>query len=120
MTNEKLSTGTVRNVIQEQIAKGGGVFCFSGSSASSSSSETSSAKVQQTSEGITIKFPGPQILGYYLEKTPPDESRYLTSGKSEGDISKDDMSVEEFIESCKQMMETLQQSRENVKGGTVL
>ncbi len=120
LTNEKLSTGTVRNVIQEQIAKGGGVFCFSGSSASSSSSETSSAKVQQTSEGITIKFPGPQILGYYLEKTPPDESRYLTSGKSEGDISKDDMSVEEFIESCKQMMETLQQSRENLKGGTVL
>ena len=113
-------SSTVRSVMEEQVAKGGGVFCFSGSSASSSSSETGSAKVQNTEKGLTIKFPGAQILGYYLEKTPPDESRYLTSGKSESDISKDDMSIEEFIESCKKMMETLQQSRENVKGGTIL
>ncbi len=110
----RLSTGesvssTVRSVMEEQVAKGGGVFCFSGSSASSSSSESSSAKVQNTNNGLTIKFPGAQILGYYLEKTPPDESRFLTERESQGDISKNDMSIEEFIELCKQMLETLHQ-----------
>ena len=96
---------TVRNVMHDQVAKGGGVFCFSGSSASSSSSESSSAKVQNTEKGLTIKFPGAQILGYYLEKTPPDESRYLTAEETQ----EDDISIEEFIESCKQMMETVHQ-----------
>ncbi len=104
LSNATSMSDTMRSVMDEHVARGGGVFCFSGSAASSSSSESSSAKVQNTEKGLTIKFPGAQILGYYLEKTPPDESRYLTTGDM-----KEDISIEEFIDSCKQMMETLHQ-----------
>lgn len=104
LSNATSMSDTMRSVMDEHVARGGGVFCFSGSAASSSSSESSSAKVQNTEKGLTIKFPGAQILGYYLEKTPPDESHYLTTGEM-----KEDISIEEFIDSCKQMMETLHQ-----------
>lgn len=105
LTNEESVSSTVRSAMQEQVSRGGGIFCFRGSSASSSSSESNSSKVQNTSKGVTIKFPGPQILGYYLEKTPADESRFLTTGSTEQDIS-----IEDFVTSCKQMIDAVYHS----------
>lgn len=102
LTNESSMSSTVRSAMQEQVSKGGGVFCFRGSSSSSKSSETHDSKVQNTSDGITIKFPGPQILGYYLEKTPADESKFLNDGKHS-----DDISIEDFVTTCKQMIDTI-------------
>ncbi len=95
-------SNVAREAIREQVSKGGGIFCFRASSASSSSSDNTGAKVQNTSNAVTIKFPGPQILGYYLEKTPTDESKFFVS-----DTAAEDISIEKFVMSCKQMMDNV-------------
>lgn len=102
LTNENAMSSTVRSAMQEQVSRGGGIFCFRGSSSSSTESSSHESKVQNTSKGLTIKFPGAQILGWYLEKTPKDESSFFTSGQQSGDIS-----IEDFITTCKQMMDSL-------------
>lgn len=52
----------------------GGIFCFSVSGSSSSSSASQSAYSAASNTGLTIKIPGPQILGWFMEYVAADES----------------------------------------------
>ncbi len=63
------------NSLSEQSSStAGGFLCFSASSASSSKS-TSESSYHGDHHGYTyIRIPGPQILGWFLQLTPPDNS----------------------------------------------
>ncbi|KAF7325505.1 ZnMc domain-containing protein [Mycena kentingensis (nom. inval.)] len=57
----------------------GGILCFSGSKSSSSSSSFSSSNFTQYSNGYIVRIPGPQILGYMMQKTDGDEATLMPS-----------------------------------------
>ncbi|MCI9073415.1 MAG: hypothetical protein HFH80_11575 [Lachnospiraceae bacterium] len=48
---------------------------------------------------MTVRFTAPQILGYYLQATPPDRSVHINS------TSDTDMSVIGFVSKFKEMIE---------------
>ncbi|KAF7303430.1 ZnMc domain-containing protein [Mycena indigotica] len=58
-------------------ASSGGFLCFSYSKSSSSSSSSESASFQAYSNGYIVKIPGPQILGYIIQKTDPDAATIM-------------------------------------------
>lgn len=63
-----------RKYMEENEARGGGVFGFRASSGSSSKSQSESAYFGSTSSYFYIRIPGPQILGWFLELTPADNA----------------------------------------------
>jgi hypothetical protein len=71
------SLDTMHSVLDSKSAAGGGFLCFSVSSSSSSHSESSSMATQSSDTVFSITIPGPQILGWFLELTPPDRSDLL-------------------------------------------
>ena len=88
--------------VESHASSGGGFLFFSGSKSSSSSSNTSCVSMQSSSQSITIRFDTPQIIGYYLECTPPDKSIYIDKiDKNEDDF----VAISEFVDSYKQVIE---------------
>jgi hypothetical protein len=69
---------TVHSVLDSKSAIGGGFLCFSASKSSASHSDTSSLKSKTEGEVVTINMPGPQILGWFLELTPKDNSTKMS------------------------------------------
>ena len=94
-----------RSAFEEHSSKGGGFFCFRGSSSTSDSGQKESSRINSNSKSITIRYPGPQILGYYLEVTPEDESAHLYPEGAE------DVSIDEFVKQCKEMLDEFNQQR---------
>lgn len=90
---------THKDVFQEHVSRGGGLFCFRGSSSSSSSDENSSACTKFNGKTMTIRFPGPQVLGYYLEFTPKDQSKPLFDAEAQQNVS-----IAQFVEDCRKML----------------
>lgn len=68
------SLSAVKSVVDSRSASGGGFLCFSSSSSSASHSENSKTSSKTEGNVITINMPGPQILGWFMEFTPPDNS----------------------------------------------
>ena len=64
-----------KKVFDSQSESSGGFLCFSHSSGSRSSSDSSSSSSTQTQDGIVVRIPGPQILGYVMQLTGQDQSR---------------------------------------------
>ncbi|KAH8832750.1 hypothetical protein DL96DRAFT_1551871 [Flagelloscypha sp. PMI_526] len=62
-----------------QSASAGGCLCFSYSKSSSSRSESRSSAFTAYNNGFEVKIPGPQIIGYIIEKTDTDRSTVLQS-----------------------------------------
>ncbi|KAI0050873.1 hypothetical protein FA95DRAFT_1676382 [Auriscalpium vulgare] len=67
----------------EKASASGGVLCFSFSHASHSEGDSSSVSMQEMSDGLVIKVPGPQILGYMMQVTPRDASHKYESANTE-------------------------------------
>ncbi|MDR2343901.1 MAG: hypothetical protein LBD86_05155 [Spirochaetaceae bacterium] len=101
-TSSSISDNHAR-AMESHTSRGGGCLCFSGSGSSSSSSSSSSVHTKSDSNSITIRFADPQILGYYLEATPPDASAFID------DMGKDAMAgyvtIIDFVQKCKEMLE---------------
>jgi hypothetical protein len=70
-------TDALHSVLDSRAAAGGGFLCFSASSSSASSSDHSALSSKSTGNVFTIQIPGPQILGWFLEFVPKDESNTL-------------------------------------------
>lgn len=87
-----------RSMIESHASKGGGFFCFQGSSSSSSSSNDEKTCANASAESVTIRIPGSQIIGYYMEITPEDRSSNLE------DTSNSPIFITDFINQCKQML----------------
>ena len=79
--------------VEDHSSSGGGFFIFGGNSSSSSSSSRNS---------ITVRFTSPQILGYYLEDTPADESVTLSEVRSG---NSDYISILDFIKNFQIMLD---------------
>ncbi|KAJ7235845.1 hypothetical protein C8J57DRAFT_1571489 [Mycena rebaudengoi] len=58
-------------------ASSGGFLCFSYSKSSSSNSTATASNFRAFSNGYIIKIPGPQILGYMIEKTDSDDAHLM-------------------------------------------
>lgn len=89
--------------VEDHSSKGGGFFIFGGSSSQSSSSSESSSSATSTSNSVTVRFTAPQILGYYLEAIPGDQSMSISSSDANNDT--DFISVFEFITTFKKMLD---------------
>lgn len=110
-SNEENFSSSLRTALQEQTSRGGGVFCFKHASSTSSAEEKSMNLVQNSANSVTIKFPGSQIIGYYLEKTPRDESTYMNdNGVLYGELA-ESMSITDFISQYKEMLDELSNNR---------
>lgn len=101
-------TSCFKSALESHAAKGGGFFCFRGSSASSTSSSESKADEKGKHVEVSIKLPGPQIIGYYQEIVPTDSSRPLNNDASlnnsildlvkyYNDLKKDDQNTTEEL-----------------------
>ncbi|KAF5242674.1 hypothetical protein FANTH_8583 [Fusarium anthophilum] len=66
---------SMKEFIDKQSQSSGGFLCFSHSSASRSSSDSSSSSTSSASDGVVIRIPGPQILGYIMQLTGQDQSQ---------------------------------------------
>ncbi|KAF7341730.1 ZnMc domain-containing protein [Mycena sanguinolenta] len=58
-------------------ASSGGILCFSYSNSSSSNSTSTTSSFQSYSNGFIVKIPGPQILGYMVQVTDPDQTELM-------------------------------------------
>jgi hypothetical protein len=87
------SLDAIHSVLDQKSAAGGGFLCFSVSSSSSSHNESSSFHTKTTGQVINITIPGPQILGWFLEFTPVDNSDYLTPSTA----SSDELTIIDYV-----------------------
>ncbi|KAJ7203437.1 hypothetical protein C8J57DRAFT_1408070 [Mycena rebaudengoi] len=75
---------------QAQAAASGGCLCFSFSQSSSSNSTSQSKSFQSFSNGYIIKIPGPQILGYMIQKTDADVAEPMPAKLPSGFLISDE------------------------------
>ncbi|GGY23322.1 hypothetical protein [Paludibacterium paludis] len=64
-----------KTMAESSSAVGGGFLCFSASSASSSKSTAESAYHGSQGGCYYIRIPGPQVIGWFLQLTPPDDAQ---------------------------------------------
>ncbi|GHN02225.1 hypothetical protein WSM22_37140 [Cytophagales bacterium WSM2-2] len=76
-TNDGAST--IKNVLDSNSSAGGGFLCFSASNSSTLSESGEAFHHKVDGQMVTIKIPGPQIIGWYLEYLPKDlsEAKYV-------------------------------------------
>ncbi|KAI0058158.1 hypothetical protein BV25DRAFT_1296423 [Artomyces pyxidatus] len=79
LSSSSSSSSSSSKSFSEQAAASGGVLCFSYSHASQSSGDSSSVSTQEMADGLVIKIPGPQILGYMMQLTPKDATHKFES-----------------------------------------
>lgn len=88
--------------VEDHSSSGGGFFIFGGNSSSSSSSARSNSCATSSANSVTVRFTSPQILGYYLEATPADESITLSEVRSG---NSDYISILDFIKNFQTMLD---------------
>lgn len=101
---------TIRQLVDSSAASGGGFFCFRSAASSQSHGEASGMHSRVESEVVSITMPAPQILGWFLELLPADESTLFTDldGRTneQGKIS-----VTEFVRQMSQWRSSIQQDK---------
>lgn len=88
--------------VEDHSSSGGGFFIFGGSSSSSPSSASSNSRATSSANSVTVRFTSPQILGYYLEATPADESMTLSEVRN---ANGDYISILDFIKNFQSMLD---------------
>ncbi|KAJ7270869.1 hypothetical protein C8J57DRAFT_1065233 [Mycena rebaudengoi] len=77
VTHSDTSSTNSKSSDAASSASSGGFLCFSYSKSSSSNSTATASNFQAFSNGYIIKIPGPQILGYMIEKTDTDDAHLM-------------------------------------------
>lgn len=67
-------TSVTGKEVAEAASSGGGFLCFSCSSSHSSSSSEHAAYTSVSGNKVTIRMPGPQVLGWFLQAVALDET----------------------------------------------
>lgn len=93
---------TQKSEISESSSKSGGCLFFKYNK--SEGSESSHEKNQTSFNGneMCIRIPGAQILGQFMEITPPDMSKKLSDQNASTD---DEYSIADFADKCKEILE---------------
>lgn len=76
--SDELKDAQKKASFEKGCQSSGGFLCFSTSSSSSSSDDSSTAASIRTEDGMIIRIPGPQILGYMMQLMPEDKSKEFT------------------------------------------
>lgn len=71
-------TSDMRDYSKSVSSQGGGFLCFSVSSSSSSESQSESTNSYCMAGQFVARAPAPQVIGYWVQFLPPDESQELT------------------------------------------
>ncbi|TCD68232.1 hypothetical protein EIP91_011301 [Steccherinum ochraceum] len=79
ISTSKTDTSAANSVMASQAAASGGILCFSYSQSSSSSSNSNSYSFQECSDGCIVRIPGPQILGYIMQRPDQDKTTDMPS-----------------------------------------
>ncbi|KAF8526972.1 hypothetical protein BU17DRAFT_40150 [Hysterangium stoloniferum] len=74
VTHATSSSDEMKRFDESSSSSSGGVLCFSYSRSESASSQEAASNFQAYSNGFVVKIPGPQILGYMIQKTDDDQS----------------------------------------------
>ncbi|KAJ7493835.1 hypothetical protein FB451DRAFT_1122358 [Mycena latifolia] len=85
VTHSATNTSDSKTSDASSAASSGGFLCFSYSKSSSSSSSSTASSFQSFSNGYMIKIPGPQILGYMIQKTDSDEAQLMPTELPDGE-----------------------------------
>lgn len=104
----------MHKVLDNQSAAGGGFLCFSVSSASRSKSDSSRLHTKSTGTVITIHMPAPQILGWFLELLPKDESTTLSL--QETVAANEELTITNFVKRLVSLSQAAAKSRVAVTG----
>lgn len=109
-------SATFAQTAESHAASGGGFLCFRGSSSSSSSSSSSGAKVSAQGNSVVIRFTDPQIIGYYLQFVPTDESKAIDYkiDKTANEIQQD-MSFFDFIQKFQEIIANSQNAQASIE-----
>lgn len=87
-SSEDTKDSSIKTALESHASRGGGFLGFSGRKSTSSSSSSSNTSSSSDSKGVTIKIPGPQIIGYYLQIVPADSSTPIdTTNQRNMDVS---------------------------------
>lgn len=87
-SSEDTKDSSIKTALESHASRGGGFLGFSGRKSTSSSSSSSNTSSSSDSKGVTIKIPGPQIIGYYLQIVPADNSTPIdTTNQRNMDVS---------------------------------
>jgi hypothetical protein len=70
----QITSEAAKSVLESSSGASGGFFCFSVSGASSSKSSSEATFHGQQGEYYYIRIPGPQVIGYFLQFVPQDNS----------------------------------------------
>ncbi|KAJ1021939.1 hypothetical protein NDA16_003701 [Ustilago loliicola] len=74
VTSSNFANADKKKAFEEGNESSGGFLCFSTSSASHKQSDSSQSASTTTSDGMVIRIPGPQFLGYMMQLMAPDDS----------------------------------------------
>ena len=102
LTTESAVSNETAMAMEQHASKGGGFLFFSGSKSSSSSSSSSNAHVSSKGNSTTIRFTDPQVIGYYIEATPADNSIALDDASKSG--SGEYVTIIDFVKKCKELL----------------
>lgn len=106
VSSESDSFSSFANTTEEHASRGGGFLLFSGSKSSSSSSSSSGVHTESKSKSVTIKFSTPQIIGYYLQATPADNSVIIDDISAE-ETAAGYVTIAKFVEDYKKMLDKM-------------
>lgn len=76
-------TARLREMSDSVKSQGGGFFCFSVSKSESSHSESESMNSYSMAGQFVMRAPAPQILAYWVQFLPPDQSRELDAATAD-------------------------------------
>lgn len=92
------SLDAVQSVLDSKSAVGGGFLCFSASSSSAAHSDASSLHTKMTDSVVNISMPGPQILGWFHEFTPEDNSGVMGQPSPAGGSAAAQLDIGDFVD----------------------
>ncbi|MDR0221810.1 MAG: hypothetical protein LBI54_10465 [Lachnospiraceae bacterium] len=72
ITSSSISSEAVKNSYEQSNATGGGLFCFKASHSSTTKGSNETSYHGSDANSFYMRIPGPQILGWFLQFTPPD------------------------------------------------
>ncbi len=94
---------TQKSEIADSSSKSGGCLFFKYNKSEASEESHEKCKTSFNGKEMCIRIPGAQILGQFMEITPPDMSKKLTD---EDLASEGDYSIADFAEKCRQVIES--------------
>lgn len=99
MSEEHMSS--FKSMSEHHASKGGGFLCFKTAKSSSSQESHSSYSMSQKGNSVTIKIPGPQIFGYYLETVPEDKSAPYQDNSDQQAMNE---TITQFVETYRKLL----------------